>query len=176
MLEATPGPEPVETSLPVDVQPTVVTVNGAAAAVVPAPADATTAEVKAVAEQSAENLKAVASGEVSLAEGTRNLADSPDGGEGNGFWIAAPFIGLMLRRILDPLIRKSRMSDDWMGAAHGLLMVGLATLGWVWLASHYQSLPQDWMSWFNAAGSATLGGVLGSTRTQSALGGAPVTP
>src|SRR6185503_7709024 len=52
--------------------PTVVTMDGAPAAVVPAPSDATVEEVRAVAEQSAENLKAVASGEVSLAAATRD--------------------------------------------------------------------------------------------------------
>lgn len=156
--------------LPVDVLE--VAPGEPAAVVVPVPDQATEEEARAVGVSSAETLQQVASGEVTVEEATRDKAESPDGGSGQAFWMVVPFIGGLLRRVVsDPLVQRMRwIPNDAQGAAHALLMVALATAAWALLVPHFPGLPADWLSWFNAACGATLGGVFASQRTTGAMG------
>ena len=153
--------------------PTVVTMDGAPAAVVPAPSDATVEEVRAVAEQSAENLKAVASGEVSLAAATRDpTSGAPDTGEGGLFWVLSLIVGLVIRPITDKVLRAIPwVDDDLAGPIYlGLLLV-VYSVAWAALHAPNPALPQDWTAWMLAAFSAAGMGTASSSRARAAISG-----
>lgn len=147
--------------------PAVVTVNGAPAAVVPAPSDASPAEVQAVAEQSAENLKAVASGEVSLAEATRDpTSGAPDPGSGSMFWLLSIIFGMVIRPITDVAVERIKGLDNRLSAACNVAVLLAVYIG-AWAAFHGSNpgLPQDVAAWV-IAGFAAAG--LGSATTAGA--------
>lgn len=170
--EATPSP--VETLvLPLEPAPapTLVTVNGAPAVVVPAPSEASPAEVQAVGERSAETLEDVASGDVTIAEATRDPVDAPDPGAGSLFWVLALVFGSVVRPITDAVIsRLPRVDDKLAGAINTAALIAMYVGAWSMLAGSNPGLPQDAVSWviagFAAAGlgSATNSGL----RTMSA--------
>ena len=142
--EEPPAPLPHAT-----IKPSVTEVNGAPVAIVPAPPEASPAEVAAVAAQSAENLEAVASGEVTLAEATRDPTSSaPDPGADVVFWVIAIVVGSIIRPISDIFVDKLAAIDNRLRSPVSLAVVLLTYTGaWSLLHSSNPSLPQSWVSW-----------------------------
>lgn len=172
-LRGQEAPTPVASATPIiafadpSVVPAAAALPVPVATIVPAPPDATAAEVKAVAEQSAENLEAVADGEVSLAEATRDpTSGAPDPGSGGEFWLIAIVFGSVIRPITDTIVGRIRGLDDKLAGAINTAALLVTYLGaWALLHGSNPSLPQSAVSWaiagFAAAGlgSATTGGI-----------------
>lgn len=131
------------------IKPSVTEVNGAPVAIVPAPPEASRAEVAAVAAQSAENLEAVASGEVTLAEATRDPTSSaPDPGADVVFWVIAIIVGSVIRPITDIAVDRLAAVDNRLRSPVSLAVVLAAYTGaWSLLHAGNPSLPQSWVSW-----------------------------
>jgi len=137
------------------------------ATIVPAPPDVTAAEVKAVAEQSAENLEAVASNEIGIAEATRDpTSGAPDPGSGSTFWLIAMFFGSVVRPITDNVVGRIKSIDDKLsGSVNTVALIVTYVAAWALFHSSNPSLPQDALAWIIAGlaaaglGSATTGGI-----------------
>lgn len=158
-----PPPE-LSASPAVAVVPSVVEVEGQSVAVVPAPKGASEAQTEAVAEQAAENLEAVASGEVTLAEATRDpTSGAPDPGGGGLFWILAIVMGSIVRPVTDVVVERMKAVDNRLSAAiHSGTVLALYLGAWAIFASSNPALPQDPTSWL-IAGFAAVG--VGSAST-----------
>ncbi len=150
-------------------QATITPLHSSLGAAVEVPAGGTMAETKEIATQATKDAQAEVKGDTTMEEITRSAADTPDPGSSGAFWIAVPVIGGLLRRVVDAVVRLiPHIDNDLSGALHGLVMIALGTLGW-FLARSVTELPQDWLSWFNAAMSATAGGVFVSTKATDAV-------
>lgn len=145
--------------------PTVVVVDGAPAAVVPAPAEASPAEVAAVAHQSAENLRAVADGEVTIEQATRDPRETLDPGADYIFWIVGIVAAAVLRGVNDLVVSRAPRIPDSAASLLGLLIVvGVYIGAWAALSDYYPELPQTWPSW-------AFAGVIGSGLVSGAKSG-----
>lgn len=162
-----PTPTPVAAPTSFAPAPAVINLGGAPAAIVPAPPDASPAEVTAVARQSAENLEAVAAGEVSLAAATRDpTSGAPDPGDGSLFWVLALVFGSVVRPVTDAVVGRIKGLDDKLAGAINAAALLVTYIGaWALFHGSNPALPQDVMSWviagFAAAGlgSATTSGL-----------------
>jgi hypothetical protein len=130
------------------------------ATIVPAPPDATAAEVKAVAEQSAENLEAVADGDVTIEQATRDPTKTADPGASMVFPMLLTLAVGAARWALGIAVRKS---PNLPNAAIGLIsngtVVAVVVVGFFLLHSSFPDLPQTLFTWLAAAG---LGSMFGS--------------
>lgn len=152
-----PAPEPTPVLIvPYDGQPALVT---------KVPPEIPRGEVQQMGEAQEQSFKAVASGEVDVAEATRDPAQSPDPGSGLVFWLLAALFGGIVRPPVDYMVERSRLDDRLGGAVHVGVMVAFYLGLWALLHASYPSLPQDWTSWLIAAG---LGGGAGAG-AQSAI-------
>lgn len=146
--------------------PTVVQLGGEPAAIVPAPAGATSTEIHAVAEQSQDNLRAVAENKVSIAEATRDpTSGAPDPGNGGMFWLLSIVFGAVIRPLTDIVVGKLESIDNRLaGPVNTGVLLGTYIGAWAVLHGSNPDLPQSVMSWI-IAGFAAAG--LGSATTQS---------
>jgi hypothetical protein len=132
--------------------------DGSPLAVVPAPAEVTVAEAKAVADQSAVSLEAVGSGEITLAEATRDpTSGAPDPGEGGLFWLLAIVFGSVVKPATDALVDRIKGLDNRLSSAiHTGVLLATYLGAWALFHGSNPSLPQDAVSWaiagFAAAG------------------------
>lgn len=166
---AAPPPVPVMT-------PSVVEVSGVSVGIVPAP-DATEAEVQAVAENSAEKLEDVASGEVSIAAATRDPTNSLDLGDDTGFFLGlSTLFGLVFGPLLSWGVERASAIDSRLGSFISIATVVLFyVLMYFLLHTRYPNLPQDLLAWiWTGAGSAAVGlGAKSGYRSWDGRGGAP---
>lgn len=157
-FDLAPAEEPAAPLPSATIGPSVTEFNGAPVAIVPAPPEASTAEVAAVAAQSAENLEAVASGEVSLAAATRDpTSGAPDPGDGGLFWLLSIVFGSVIKPLTDAAVEKLSGVDNRLSGAINTAVVLVTYVGaWALLHDGNPGLPQDVFSWaiagFAAAG------------------------
>lgn len=173
--EEVEAPPPELTASPVvAVVPSVMEVDDQQVAVVPAPEAATKEEVGAVAEQASENLKTIAAGDATLAEGTRNPVKSPDAGE-DFVWFLTWLFGATVRPVIEWLVEKYKVDSTRASDFNNAGMILFFGAAWLLFRSN-PAVPQDVMGfaiWVTSAigvGSVMSGGKrnLGRSRRREA--------
>lgn len=148
--------------------PTLVMVNGAQAAIVPAPPSASTAEVRAVAAQSAENLRNVATGEITVEQATRDPAKSPDAGSGYVFFVVGIVAAAALKFATDLMVlRAPGMPDSGITFVGMVIVAGISLGAWALLRGEFPDLPQSWIMWVGTG--ITGAGLAGGARSYSRM-------
>jgi hypothetical protein len=160
---------PAETSTPAPLTtPLVDTVAGAPVAVVPAPPAASEKVVEAVAEQAASTIRSITAGDITLAQGTRDPAETADPGSSDAFWVLSMIFGAVMVPLIAFGAEKASKIDARLGIAlSGAVLFSFYGVAWAILHGSNPSLPQDLISWLGAAaGSGYIGAIVQSlTRT-----------
>lgn len=143
----------------------VVDVAGKPVAIVPAPEAASDAQVEAVAEQASDTLESVASGEVTIAQATRDPSETLDPGAGQlFFWLSLAFGAIVRPKVVDPLVRRMpNLSNEAAGYVSVAANLAFFTLAFYALRGVSPALPQTLGTWLAAAGVSVMGGSAASS-------------
>lgn len=173
-LAAQEPPVEVSTPSPLDLAPlpdavpltesSVEEVGGAPVAIVPAPPDVPAGLVADVAEQTAENFKAVASGDVAPEETTRDPAKTADTGAGMLFPVLLAFAAAVTKYVIAEAVRRHpTLGNSTIGLiSHGTTLLVVA-IGFYALHRVSPQLPQDIATWLAWSGLGQAGGSMASS-------------
>lgn len=178
-------PQPFDLAVPAETLPTalpdavpltessVEEVGGAPVAIVPAPPAVPAGLVADVAEQTAENFKAVASGEVAPEETTRDPAKTADTGAGMLFPVLLAFAAAVTKYVIAEAIRRHpTLGNSTIGLiSHGTTLLVVA-VGFYALHRVSPQLPQDIATWLAWSGLGQAGGSMASSARAVGIHGA----
>ena len=124
---------------------------------------------EAIQEHADDTLEQVKSGEVSLAEATRDPASAPDPGSSAVQWFLAIVVGRLFLPIVKFVVQRMPQVENAIAPQINGVVVLLLYLGvgWGWASHVDPSLPQSWLTW----GSWALGAVGLTTMTSGSGGG-----
>lgn len=149
-------PAEVDTSQPATLA---VLPSGAPVIAVEVPANAHAEDAKAIGEQSADDLKAVASGEVTIQQATRDPTKTADPGANMVFPMLLSLASAISRWALGVAVRRS---PNLPNAAIGLISNGtvaaVVVAGFYLLHSSFPDTPQSLVTWLMAAGLGSMAG------------------
>jgi hypothetical protein len=148
-------------------------VGGAPVAIVPAPPEVPSGLVADVAEQTAENFKAVASGDVEPEETTRDPAKTADSGAGYLFPVLLAFAAAVTKYVIGEAVRRHpTIGNSTIGMiSHGTTLL-IVAVGFFALHRVSPDLPQDIATWLTWSGLGQAGGSMASSAKAVSIHGA----